>query len=122
VSEGSTESALVAWLVTHGQLITTLTAAGCQHFASVLICHALTEAMLVAALALVWLKRPFHRLNSILSREGDAKVTKRLWITNAQRYFSEKICAFSFLSALEKMPESAKILALRGRIKPKFGL
>jgi hypothetical protein len=64
---------LVAGLVTHSELMATLLATGGKHLAAVGVFHAGTEAVLVLSLALMRLKCPFHRLNSILLPKRDGK-------------------------------------------------
>jgi len=51
---------LSVMLVADGELLAALSAARCQHAATILGGHALAEAMLVHAAAIVWLKCSFH--------------------------------------------------------------
>ena len=61
-----TLDAFVATLRAHGQLLATLAATRAQNIATIGGCHALAEAVLVAALPNGGLKCPFHR--ALISR------------------------------------------------------
>ena len=66
VGRADSTGLLAVTLVGYGQLLTSLGAARSQHPTSVLRSHALAEAMLVHAAAVVRLKRSFHCLIIIL--------------------------------------------------------
>ena len=59
-------------LVSHGQFLTTFSAAGSQHATTISGGHSLKEAVFVTALALGWLECTFHCLISLgpLTRTG----------------------------------------------------
>jgi hypothetical protein len=56
-----------ALLVRNCKLLATLGTAASQYFAAILVCHARTEAVLVGALSLRRLIRPFHFGSSFLT-------------------------------------------------------
>jgi len=62
--------------VANGQLVTALRSAASQHGASVLCLHALTEAMRLGALPVIWLKRTFWHCSWFLSAW---KQTSKKW-------------------------------------------